>query len=61
MKTLVERLVEGTKGYNVQEMEEKMYNLLRIVYQHSNKWDKSELVEELNEHISSYFKAKMDA
>ena len=61
MKTLVERLVEVTKGYNVQEMEEKMYNLLRIVYQHSNKWDKSELVEELNEHISSYFKAKMDA
>jgi len=60
-KAMLTKLVKVTKDYNVQELEEKMYNLLRIVYQHSNRWDKEDLMEELNEHISNYFKAKVNA
>merc|ERR1712130_265448 len=47
MRAMVNKLVKVTKGYNVQEMEEKMYHLLRTVYRHSNQWDKSEMMEEL--------------
>jgi len=58
---MLTKLVKVTKDYNVQEMEEKMYTLLRIVYQHSNQWDKEDLMEELDEHVSNYFKEKLNA
>ena len=60
MKAMVNKLVKVTKGYNVQEMEEKMYHLLRTVYRYSNQWDKSEMMDELKSTIATYFRAKMD-
>ena len=58
MDGMIDKLVKVTKNYVVDEMEEKMYSLLRIIYRHSNEWNKNVMLSELNQHIQHYFKAK---
>merc|ERR1712173_164651 len=55
LEAIIERLVEVTKGYPVQQMEEKMHDLLRVVYQHSDEWDKANALGKLEQFISIYF------
>jgi len=58
MNVIIEKLIKLTSGCNIEEMEEKMYCLLRIIYRHSNAWNKNTMLTELDQHILHFFKAK---
>ena len=58
INNIVNKLVKLTNNYVVEEMEEKMYGLLRIIYQYSNEWERNKMIDELNSHITTYFKPK---
>merc|ERR1712228_413314 len=55
---MINKLVKVTKDYVIEEMEERMYSLLRIIYRHSNEWNRNIMLDEVNQHILHFFKAK---
>merc|ERR1712228_514812 len=55
---MINKLVKVTKDYVIEEMEERMYSLLRIIYRHSNEWNRNIMLDEVNRHILHFFKAK---
>merc|ERR1719411_462116 len=58
MDVMIQKLIKVTKDYNVEQMEEGMYSLLRIICRHSNEWNKNSMPSEMNEHILHFLKAK---
>eukprot|EP01084_Bolivina_argentea_P296467 510614_1 len=58
VSAMIDDLVQISQHYVVEEMEERMNNLLRIIYRYSNEWNKTKLLDELNDHIQTYFKQK---
>jgi len=60
MTALTNKLVKLSKGYTVQEMEDKMYGVLRIIYAYSNQLPRDAMLDELEQHIETYFQAKSD-
>merc|ERR1719291_832386 len=58
MDGMIDKLVNVTKDYNIEEMEERMYSLLRIIYRHSNEWNKNIMLDEVEQHILHFFKTK---
>mmetsp|Transcript_44654 Transcript_44654/g.73921 ORF Transcript_44654/g.73921 Transcript_44654/m.73921 type:complete len:153 (-) Transcript_44654:38-496(-) len=58
VNAMIEKLVSLTPNVTVQELEEKMYNLLRIIYQYSNRLVRTGMMDELEQHIYTYFKLR---
>merc|ERR1712129_64933 len=58
MNVTIEKLIKLTNGCNIEEMEEKMYCLLRIIYRHSNAWNKNAMLAELDQHILHFSRQK---
>merc|ERR1712087_972465 len=60
LQAIIDRLVQVTKDYPVQEMEEKMHSLLRVVYQHSDEWVKAKALGSVEQHLELYFRPKLN-